>query len=573
MKPIWNIRPSAPEGYFARFSHLPRPIAQLLYNRGIRTLADADVFLSREIEVDNPFKLRGMVEAVQRLRLAIERGEGIIVHGDFDADGVTSTAVMVIGLHALGARVGHHIPHRVDEGYGLNGDAIRRMHEKGFSLIVTVDCGIRSHSEIELANELGMDVIVTDHHSVPDQLPPALAVVNPKQPGCEYPHKMLVGVGLAWKTIQALWRAERKTPLGKLRKPLNLNALLDLVAIGTVADVGALSGENRRLVWQGLQQLQHTEHPGLVALMKSAHVNQEQVNAESIGFFLGPRLNAAGRLDHANLAYELLRAHDGEKADNLAEQLEAKNRERQALTLEAMGRAEAQLTNPEAALLMISDERCPEGIMGLVAGRLAERYFRPTIIVAQGRELSRASCRSIPGFDITRALDQVSHLLERHGGHAAAAGFTVRTENLHQLERALRGIAEEALGNRKDLVPKLEIDGNLPLHEIDEPLVDAIEQLAPFGEANRLPLWCARDVLVQGSRAVGNGGSHLQLTLLDQRNRAWHAIAFRQGSRQEGLPPRLDIAFSVKRSEWNGRKRLELHLEDFEPARESVPAR
>lgn len=572
MERYWTIRPRAPESHFARFASLPRPIAQLLYNRGLREPNEVEAFLARAATETNPFRMRGMKEAVERIREAITRGEQIVVHGDFDADGVTSTTVMVTGLEALGARVKAYIPHRVDEGYGLNAPAIRRLAASGCSLMVTVDCGIRANQEIALANEVGLEVVVTDHHS-PGELPDALAIVNPHQPACPYPYKGFAGVGLAWKTIQALDLAERKRPLGVETTPLDVGSLLDLVALGTVADMVPLTGENRALVWQGLEQLRQTQRVGLLALMESARIAPAAATEESIGFFLGPRINAAGRLAHAKLAYRLLRTRDSGEAYRLAAELEQKNRERQHLTKLALARAQEQLSDPAAPLLMVCDPACPEGIVGLVAGRLLEEYYRPVVVVAQGEEWSRASCRSIPEFHITRALEQVAPLLERYGGHAAAAGFTVRTERLPELTQALTRIAQEALltpgpdGRPIDLRPRLVADAELPLHEIDESLVSALDALAPFGTDNREPLWMCRNLVLRDARPVGDSKSHLKLTLLDARQRAWSAIAFQQGHRLGDLTRTLDIAFSVKQSEWQGRQRLELQVTDFRPAR------
>jgi single-stranded-DNA-specific exonuclease len=569
---FWTVRRRAPESHFALFAELPRPVAQLLWNRGLKDRDQVEAFFTRQVSNQNPFQLRGMKAAVERIRQAIAQGESIIVHGDFDADGVTSTAVMVKGLYALGAEVSPYIPHRVDEGYGLNADAIHKMKADGVSLMVTVDCGIRAHKEIILANELGIDVVVTDHHS-PRDLPPALVVINPHQDGCEYPAKCLAGVGIAWKTVQALWLAEQRSPLGKQREKVNLRELLALVALGTVADVMPLTDENRKLVWDGLDELRRTRRPGLLALMEIARITPASVDEEAIGFALAPRINAAGRLDSAMLAYDLLQTQELDEAHRLAGKLEAKNRERQSSTQQAVDRALSQLTDPYAPLLLVTDEHCPEGIVGLVAGRLLEQFYRPAIVVAQGSEWSRASCRSIPEVHITSALDRVAHLLERHGGHAAAAGFTIRTEHLPAFEAALSKVVGETLnGKTASLRPKTQADAELSLEEISDGLVDLVSELAPFGAENQQPIWMCRDVMVRDARPVGDGGKHLKLTLVDESRRQWSAIAFRQGSRRDGLPQRLDIAFTVKRSEWQGRNRLELHLVDFRPALERVPA-
>jgi single-stranded-DNA-specific exonuclease len=566
----WVVRPPAPADAFQRFSDIPAPIVQVLYQRGLRTRQAVDDFLSHAAPLHNPFLMKGMTDTVRRLRQAIADGETVLVHGDFDADGVTSTVVMVTGLHALGANVAPYIPHRVDEGYGLNADAIHKMKARGINLMVTVDCGIRANAEIELANELGIEVLVTDHHSVPTELPAALAVVNPHQPGCDYPYKPLAGVGLAWKTIQALWLAERKNPIGKARDPhFDPNSLLELVAIGTVADVAPLTGENRTLVWRGLEQLRRTTRPGLLALYESSRLNPVHLTEESIGFVIGPRINAAGRLDHAILAYKLLHTPDPIQARQLAMSLEEKNRERQDKTKQALDRAFSQLPQEVQPLVMVRDTHCPEGIVGLVAGRLQEKFYRPAIVVSVGEELSRASCRSIPGFHITHALDEVSNLLERHGGHAQAAGFTVRTERLPQLQQQLLEIAHTRLlveGSIADLEPKLELDGELSLEEITPTLHEYLVQLAPFGELNREPLWLAQNVRVEAVRAVGSNGTHLQLTFRDRHRKQWRGVAFRQGHRLQSLrsiPTTIDIAYAIKKSEWQGESRTELHITDF----------
>ncbi len=559
----WTVHRRAPQGHFDAFAALPWPVAQVLWNRGVTSPEAARTFFARRMESDDPFLLRDMDRAVDRIRRAIAAGEHILVHGDYDVDGVTSTRVMVEGLQALGATVAPHIPDRVTDGYGLNQRAIPGFHARGVSLLVSVDCGIRDTAAIEAANEWGIDVIVTDHHTPPDPLPPAFAIINPKQPGCPYPYKKLAGVGLAWKTLQALAQA----PLDRARAPLDLDSLLDLVALGTVADVAPLTGENRALVWAGLQQLRRTPRLGLQALMSVARVSPPEADTESIGFGMGPRINAAGRLQHAMLAYKLLSARSEEEARLGADTLDGLNQERQAHTARAMARAEAQIQDPSAPLLLVGDGQCPEGIVGLVAGKLTERYHRPAIVVSQGPgEVWRASCRSIPEFNIIEALDAVAPLLERHGGHAAAAGLSVRKENLPALEEALCSLAERALRG-KPLRPLLHGDAELPLREVDDALFQAIERLAPFGEANRKPLWMCRNVTVDRAWAVGDG-KHLKLKFLDERGRRWPAIAFGRGEQAATLPPRLDIAYSLQRNDWQQKEQLELHLSDFRPAAE-----
>lgn len=569
MNKRWELRPPVAADVLQRFPDLPAPIAQVLIQRGLNSRVAIDNFLEHAAPLHNPFLLRGMTETVRRIRDAIANDEPIIVHGDFDADGVTSTVVMVTGLHALGATVSPYIPHRVDEGYGLNAEAIHKMRAHGFTLMITVDCGIRANAEIDLANELGIDVLVTDHHSV-GELPDALAIINPHQKDCDYPYDYLAGVGLAWKTVQALWLAERKSPIGKARDPqFDPNILLDLVALGTVADVAPLTGENRTLVWRGLEQLRRTQRAGLLAIYETAHLNAAHITEESIGFAIGPRINAAGRLDHAKLAYKLLFTDSATQAQELALTLEQKNRERQDKTKAALERAFQQLPDPMLPLLMVRDNHCPEGIVGLVAGRLQEKFYRPAIVVSEGEELSRASCRSIPGFNITKALDQVGTMLERHGGHAQAAGFTVKTERLPQLHTALQKIAQDyLLDHEAEMEPTLHLDAELALRDITPDFHQALARLAPFGELNREPVWLARRLRVESVRQVGANQAHLQMTFRDA-GRKWHAIAFRQGARLSEVAPfsTIDIAYTIKQSVWQGESRTELHIADFRSAR------
>ncbi len=404
-----------------------------------------------------------MYQAVDRLLAAVRSRESIAVYGDFDTDGVTATALLVQTLSALGAQVRPYIPSRVDEGYGLNIDALRKLYRQGVRLVVTVDCGIRSIDEVEQASR-GLDLIVTDHHTVGDELPPAVAVINPKQPGCVYPFKLLAGVGVAYKLAQGLLLAQKR-----LGPPATLVAedLLDLVALGTVADLVPLLGENRELVRRGLNKLKNSPRPGVEALMADAGLRRGSVDATAIGFRLGPRLNAAGRIDTAMLAYDLLTSTEPLETRELAGQLGRLNQRRQELTEKTVAQAEAQVQalDPNAYLYLVASKEFLPGIVGLAASRLTEAYYRPSVVVEMGAEESRGSCRSIPEFHITDALDECKDLLVRHGGHAAAAGFTVETGKLDALRERLQAIAAEKL-SEVELRPALEIDLELPLEEV-----------------------------------------------------------------------------------------------------------
>lgn len=538
-------------------------MAQLLYNRDIVDPGAARSFLEGGELGSNPFRLKGVTAAVTRLRVAIRDDESIAVFGDFDADGVTGTALLVQTLHALGARVRPYIPHRVKQGYGLQLDALRDLYQQGVRVLVTVDCGIRAVSQVERARR-GLDIIVTDHHSVGPQLPPALAVINPHQPDCPYPFKHLAGSGVAFQLARALLRANASSPLGE---PVTLQEeeLLDLVALGTVADIVPLIDENRALVTRGLGWLNQPRRAGVCALLGQARLQPGEVTARGISFTLGPRLNASGRLDTAMLSYRLLTAPSLEDARPLAEELEGLNQRRRRLTEEALQHAREQVTaEPLPALLFAVYEGYHPGVVGLVANRLAEEFYRPSVVVTLGEELSRGSARSVPEFHIACALDECAYLLERHGGHAAAGGFTIRNENLPAFRDQLLAVAQRELGE-EELFPTLDIDLEVDLREVDWATHGLVEQMEPCGQGNPHPLFLSRSVQLREARAVGEGGSHLRLLLTDGRA-VWDGIGFGLGSWASRLGDRLDIVYTLEANVWNEEHRLQLNVEDVRPS-------
>jgi len=559
----WQIATPVGEQHLARFPDLPPLVVQLLHNRGIDDPGTARAFLAGRFVDDNPFQMKGMYQGVERLRQAIRQGELVAVYGDFDADGVTATALLVETLSALGAQVRPYIPHRVDEGYGLNLDALRTLWRQGVRLVVTVDCGIRSVEEVKQASR-GLDLIVTDHHSIGPELPPAAATINPKQPGCRYPFKDLAGVGVAFKLAQALLRVQDKMGgVGELPE----DALLDLVALGTVADVMPLLGENRSLVQQGLAQLNEPSRPGFEALMADASLRRGEVDATAIAFRLGPRLNAAGRIHTAMLAYRLLTSRDALEARELAVELGRLNQRRQELTEQITASAEAQVLadDPNARLYLAASPDFLSGVVGLAASRLTEAHYRPTVVVEVGQEESRGSCRSIPEFNITAALEECGDLLIRFGGHAAAAGFTVANDKLDALRRRLQAIAAEKLDG-VELRPTLEIDAEIPLEEVDWATRALLDQIEPCGMDNPQPVLLSRDVEVRQRRTIGGEGQHLKLTVRDGRGVAWEAIYFRRGDLASEVPSRVDVAYTLGVNEWNHEKRLQLVVEDLREA-------
>lgn len=572
----WSIAPPIPNAVLDRFRlHGFSPVmAQVLYNRGQDTPEKALAFLDGNGTFHDPFQLYGMHQAVGRIRQAIKRGEQIVVYGDFDADGVTSTALLVQALQALGARVAPYIPDRIEEGYGLHIDALDKLHRQGAGLVITVDCGIRSVDEVRHARQIGLDLIVTDHHSVGDQRPDdAIAVINPKldarlalEEGRTngYPEDMLAGVGVAYKLAQALFKATEMNDRRNFKPTIQLEDLLDLVALGTVADLAPLDRlENRELVRRGLKVLSEAKRPGVYELMDVAGVKPETCSAMTIGFMLGPRINAAGRLGSAMIAYELLTTRDMVRAGELARQLQELNVQRQDFTNQALevARELAFAVSEDVPLIFADSPEFRPGIVGLVAGRLCESYYRPAVVVQVGETESRGSCRSIPEFDITAALDLCADLLVRHGGHAPAAGFTVLNENLPKLRERLMEIAADKLAAR-ELRPTLSIDAVVHPEMLDEWLASDLRRLEPTGAGNDAPLFAARRMRVVEARRVGQDGKHLKLRFLNGMHMI-DGIAFRMGDWADRLEQHMDVAFHLELNEWNGRVKPQLNIQDL----------
>ncbi|MBK7894658.1 MAG: single-stranded-DNA-specific exonuclease RecJ [Anaerolineaceae bacterium] len=564
-KNIWQVAPPVPDHIQDKFGHIHPVMLQVLYNRGIIKPGDIQAFLEGHyLESTDPFLLPDMDKAVARIEQAIDNEEMIIVYGDFDADGVTSTVLLTQALRGMGAdrnRVRPYIPDRVDEGYGLNVEALSELKEKGANLVITVDCGIRSVFEVEHANQIGLEMIITDHHSLGPKMPPGTAVINPKRPDSAYPDDMLAGVGIAFKLAQALKQSRPD------RATFADADLLDLVAIGTVADLAPLLKENRKLVIDGLKALNNSKRAGIAAITRTARLTPGSLTAESIAFGIGPRINAAGRLAHAYTAAKLLAANNSIDANRHADELDRLNRQRQKLTAE-LGELAENMVQPDAPILIAADPAFKSGVVGLVASRLAEKHYRPAIVMEQGEEESRGSCRSIDQFHITDALDEVADLLVRHGGHAQAAGFTVRNANLPEFLTRITEVAERKLQDI-ELVPTLSIDAEIALEEVDWALFEHLQQLEPTGAANPQPVLLSRGVEVVHHRAVGQSGDHLQLTLsADSLNgyREIGAIAFRQGEWANQLPQTIDLVYSIGVNEWRGNRNLQLMVQDIRPS-------
>ncbi|OGO60767.1 MAG: single-stranded-DNA-specific exonuclease RecJ [Chloroflexi bacterium RBG_19FT_COMBO_48_23] len=533
-------------------------LAQLLYNRGISEISQIELFLNADSRLEaDPFLLPDMHQAVSRTYQALLTGEEIAIYGDFDADGITATALLVQGLSALGGKVIPYIPHRYREGYGLQVAALEKLRKRGISLIITVDTGITAITEIQKAQKMGMDIIVTDHHLPLASLPPALAVVDPKRSDSVCQSMEFAGVGVAFKFLQALLKGSGREEL--------LNGLLDLVALGTVTDMVPLIGDNRYWVKRGLELLNNTERIGLQEMMRGTSLKPGNLDTESISWVLGPRLNAAGRLDDAATSYQLLLTQDPQEAALLASDLEEKNAKRQRLTRELLERARERIiaTGIDLPLLMTGEEDYSTGVMGLVAGRLTEEFYRPVIIFKFGTDTCRGSGRSIPEFDLMAALKDCRDLLSNFGGHTKAAGFTVPTTNLPQLQKRLLNLAQTQLAGL-DLRPHIDIDAEVPLAAFAGETFKEIQRLAPFGSGNPLPAFVSRHVEIINQRPIGSQGEHLGLKL-KQEGIAWDAIGFRFGNRAQEITTYLDIAYNLDIDRWNGEQRLRLKLLDFDP--------
>jgi single-stranded-DNA-specific exonuclease len=569
MKPVkrWEVGPEPDAEAFQALKEFPKPIVRALFHRGIADPDTARAFLQSDPRpATNPFLMAGMERAVDRILSAIQAREPIVVYGDYDTDGVTATAMLVEFLKAAGAAASAYIPNRFDEGYGLNCPALKALSEQGTRVVISVDCGARSTAEAEYARQIKLDLIITDHHAPGASDPEAYAFLDPKGKACPYPDKNLAGVGVAYRLVQAL--------AGRLPPSLSTDpgGYLDLVAIGTVADMVPLLGENRDLVQAGLAAMNHPEpaplRPGVDQLLKVAGVNRGNVDAHTIGFILGPRLNASGRLDTATNALELLLSTDPAEARRRAAALDSQNRERQGLTRSTYQEAKKIILQSDGFdgaqppwFLMAEKEGFNFGVIGLAASRLMDEYFRPSAVVAVEGDLARGSIRSVPGFHITDALDSCSELLERFGGHAAAAGFTIRTERLPELRRRLERLAGDSLA-RNDPRPVLSVDSEVALSELSWGLLDWIRKLEPCGQGNPAPVFFSRGLSVAFKRTVGKENAHLKLTLTDGRS-DFDAIAFGFGELEKTLPARVDAAFLLEENNYSGRQ-LQLRIVDLQ---------
>jgi len=575
----WRIHPHDPDRIAAleRAARVPAVVAQLLVCRGITDPDVARVFLDPKLSaLRDPDLLPGCTEAAQRVHAAISAGRHIAVYGDYDVDGMSGTALLWLCLRLLGAETSYYVPHRMDEGYGLNVEAIRSLAERGTGMIVTVDCGIGSVEEAELARGLGVELVVSDHHQPGPELPAAAAIVHPALPGRSYPFAGLSGSGvamkLAWALCQQASGAKRVQP--RMREFL-LKAV-GLAALGTVADVVPLLDENRVLVHYGLTSLTAQPTPGITSLLRVAQLDRKpQLDSEDVAFSLAPRLNAAGRLGQPRLAVELLVTDRAERADELATYINQLNETRKTLERSIFLAANKQVRQhydpAEEPALVLAERGWHQGVVGIVAGRLADKYHRPVVLISwdpMGIKPGVGSARSVPGFDLHAALGACSDYLLAYGGHAAAAGLSIEEDNLESFRAAFCETAEAAI-RTEDRVAELRIDAEAPLSAFTLKTVRQIERLAPFGQDNARPLLCASGATVaEPPRTIGTGDRHLALKL-EQDGVTLRTVAFGGGDWAEDLADLdgpIDVAFRPVINQFRGRQNVELHLVDWREA-------
>jgi single-stranded-DNA-specific exonuclease len=555
----WNLLPPVPDSNLALNSGLSPLVTQLLYNRGLTEPSQLEPFITADKRLSgDPSLLPDIQPAVARIYRALLSGDSIAVYGDFDADGITGTALLVQGLSRLGGRVTPYIPHRLTEGYGLNNTALEKLKQNGISLVISVDCGITALAEVKRARRLKLDIVITDHHTPLPEIPAAVAVVNPRRANSAYPFPELTGAGVAGKLLQAL--------LQGIGKEEQISGLFDLIALGTVADMAPLSGENRYLVKEGLKLMNSSPRLGLREIINQAGLSLGRLDAESISWVIAPRLNAAGRLAHAMTSYKLLMTESPKEAQGLAAWLEQKNAERQRLTTKVLAKAREQvLARGIRPLLIAAANDYPLGIAGLVAGRLAEEFYRPAVVIRSGEQISSGSCRSIPEFNIIAALTGCRRLLSHFGGHSQAAGFTLPTRNLPQLERYLSQMAEEQLKGA-DLRPRLDIDTEASLTDLSRDTFSAVQKLSPFGRGNPAPTFLSRRTEIIDCRTMGNSAQHLRLKV-KQGGTVWDGVGFGLGCYLAEISPRLDIVYNLEIDRWQGRENLRLNILDFAPVK------
>lgn len=574
MAKVWRLQPQRPDvrDVLSRALGVSPILAQLLANRGIVDPTEAWAFLRPSLDsLADPFLIPDIERAVERVQRAIKDREPIVVHGDYDVDGLTGTALLLNFFRIAGVEVGFHIPHRVTDGYSLSLDTMKKLHERGTRVVITVDCGTSDHEEIAFAQRNGIDVVVTDHHEPPATLPEAYALVNPKRPESRYPNQNICGSAVAFKFAWAL--AQRLSNGKKVSEKFRhfLTDALGYVALGTIADVVPLVGENRAIVAYGLESLRHSKAPGVRTLLAKTRPDGGTLSPEHVAFRIAPRLNAGGRVGDATLGLELLTTTDPARAEEIVEALETANRERQRIEATIFEEARAIIEAKgyhRDAVIVVGREGWHGGVIGIVASKLLETYHRPTIVLSLHDGKSRGSGRSCGGFNLHAALEHCKDLFVSYGGHPHAGGVTMCASKVDDLRARINAHAA-VVSPDADFADTVAVEAELPLSSIDRPLVDELARLAPHGAGNPTPIFASRRLRMAGPpRLMGKKGEHMNLTVL-QGGVSLRAVGFGMGQRVPELMQlsgECDVAYSIELNDWQGRQSIELHLKDIRPA-------
>ena len=567
MKKEWQIL--QPDIYlvekFCKMLNCHPAVASILINRNIFSTEDVSNFFNTSLtQLSPPFSIKDMDAAVDRILAAIERKEKILIFGDYDVDGITATTLVLEFLHSVDADVSYYIPHRIAEGFGLKKNHISDVAiPNGIHLIITVDCGSDGQDAVKSARNAGIDVIITDHHMIPNSIPPALAVVNPKRNDCPSGFHDLAGVGVAFYLLICLRKKLRDINFWKDRPEPNLKYYCDLVALGTLADVVPLTRENRILITAGIDMIRATDRPGLNALMEVCEINKHTLDADDIVFYLAPRLNSAGRLDHASIATELLLAKDINTARTIAHSLHQLNQNRRSIENKILAEVEDHLKNNPQLLqkntLVLTHQDWHIGILGIVASRLMKKYCRPVVLITTADGIGKGSARSIPEVNLYEGLSACADNIENFGGHPMAAGLNIKTENIDRFKNNFENIVSR-MANPVDFTPKIIIDCRLDFGNISDKLIDELETLKPFGSANHEPLFMTKDVHIVSSKPVGN--HHRQMVLEQNTGKTFNAIQFNVDTRIPLKETFDQIAFRLRWNRWNGRKSAQIIVEE-----------
>ncbi|MFC1594392.1 single-stranded-DNA-specific exonuclease RecJ [Candidatus Omnitrophota bacterium] len=557
MQKVWKIATANPilQARLAQSLDIHPAISQVLANRGIATVKEAESFLNADMAaLHDPFELEDMHRVVDRIKKAKVKKENVLIVSDYDADGVTSCAVLTLLLRKIGIDADYYIPHRVDEGYGISEKVMRYAQEKKIHVMLCLDCGISNFQELKELKERKVDVIIIDHHRpINDTLPVAFGIINPKKSSCAYPFEDLASVGLVYKLVQAFFGDD-------------LREYLDLVAVGTVADVMSLRGENRILVKEGLEQLNTTERIGLKALMDASSLKKKKIVPGLISFVIGPRINASGRVDSAEKALRLLLSDDAQEAKSLAAELNTYNRTRQKIEAdilkEALNQVEHQVNFRDHFVIVLSQKDWHIGVLGIVASKISDRFYRPTIIISLDKEVGKGSARSIERFHIFDAISEVSDTLLGFGGHKYAAGITIAHDKVDSFREAINAVAKTKL-SQDDLFPVLKIDAQIPLNMLGMEVAYAIERLAPFGIGNPTPVFCSRNLTLK-SEPVIVGRDTIKFWVTDGKRTA-QAIGFGMGDTFDMVAKSemLDLAYAVSIDTWAAEPQIQLEIKDI----------